>query len=136
MHSDDDGGWPPPDAKDFLAPERYGSARPAEGSRRIDRHRGRSLALCSLTRCAGLPAVGLRRTSNVVRMDAMRSRGSIQLNAADPVTEAYQSGIDVTLIRENLRRSPEERLRALEQLQAFAEELRRGGSEMRRKRRE
>lgn len=66
----------------------------------------------------------------------MRSRNSIEMNAADPVTEAYQSGIDVTLIRQNLQRSPEERLRALEHLQAFAEELRRGGSEMRRKNRE
>jgi hypothetical protein len=53
----------------------------------------------------------------------------------DPVIEAYKSGIDVTLIRENLRRTPEERLRALEQLQAFAEELRRGGHAMRRGRR-
>lgn len=53
----------------------------------------------------------------------------------DPVIEAYKSGIDVTLIRENLRRTPEERLRALEQLQAFAEELRKGGREMRRGRR-
>ena len=50
----------------------------------------------------------------------------------DPVIEAYKSGIDVTLIRENLRRTPEERLLALEQLQRFAEELRRGGREMRR----
>jgi len=53
----------------------------------------------------------------------------------DPVIEAYKAGIDVTLIRENLRRTPEERLRALEQLQAFAEELRRGGRAMRRGRR-
>jgi hypothetical protein len=53
----------------------------------------------------------------------------------DPVIEAYKSGIDMTLIRENLRRTPEERLRALERLQAFAEELRRGGREMRRGRR-
>lgn len=66
----------------------------------------------------------------------MRSRDSIEINAVDPVTEAYQSGIDLTLIRENLRRSPEERLRALEHLQAFAEELRRAGDEMRRKQRE
>jgi len=50
----------------------------------------------------------------------------------DPVIEAYKSGIDMTLVRENLRRSPEERLRALEQLQVFAEELRRGGRAMRR----
>jgi hypothetical protein len=65
----------------------------------------------------------------------MRARDSIEWNVPDPVTEAYESGIDLTLIRENLRRSPEERLRALEHLQAFAEELRRGGTEMRRKNR-
>jgi hypothetical protein len=46
---------------------------------------------------------------------------------SDPVIDAYKSGIDRTLIRENLRRSPEERVRALQQLQAFAEELRRAG---------
>ncbi|HEX7676856.1 MAG TPA: hypothetical protein VF713_01945 [Thermoanaerobaculia bacterium] len=50
----------------------------------------------------------------------------------DPVIEWYKAGIDMTLIRENLRRTPEERLLALEQLQRFAEELRRGGREMRR----
>jgi hypothetical protein len=45
----------------------------------------------------------------------------------DPVIDAYKPGIDRTLIRENLKRSPEERLQALQQLQAFAEELRRAG---------
>jgi hypothetical protein len=50
----------------------------------------------------------------------------------DPVIEAYKAGIDITLIRENLRRTPEERLRALEQLQEFAEELRKAGREIRR----
>jgi len=45
----------------------------------------------------------------------------------DPVVDAYKPGIDRTLIRENLKKSPEERLRALQQLQAFAEELRRAG---------
>jgi hypothetical protein len=49
----------------------------------------------------------------------------------DPVVDAYKSGIDVTLIRENLKRSPEERVRALQQLQAFAEELRRAGNALR-----
>jgi hypothetical protein len=53
----------------------------------------------------------------------------------DPVIEAYKSGIDVTLIRENLRRTPEERLLALQRLQGFAQELRRGGREMRNRRR-
>lgn len=37
----------------------------------------------------------------------------------DPVIEAYKSGIDVTLIVENLRRTPEERLRNLQALQRF-----------------
>jgi hypothetical protein len=50
----------------------------------------------------------------------------------DPVVDAYKAGIDLTLIRENLKRSPEERVRALEQLQAFAEELRRAGKALRR----
>lgn len=53
---------------------------------------------------------------------------------ADPVTELYKLGVDRTLIRENLRRSPEERLRALEDLQRFAEEVRVAGEAMRQRR--
>ena len=49
----------------------------------------------------------------------------------DPAVDAYKPGIDRTLIRENLKRSPEERVRALQQLQAFAEELRRAGKVLR-----
>jgi hypothetical protein len=45
----------------------------------------------------------------------------------DPVVEAYKAGIDRSLIRQNLRRSIEERLEALARLQEFAEELRRAG---------
>jgi hypothetical protein len=45
----------------------------------------------------------------------------------DPVIEAYKRDVDRTLIRENLRRSPEERLRALMDMQRFAVELRRAG---------
>jgi hypothetical protein len=51
----------------------------------------------------------------------------------DPVIDAYKAGIDMTLIRENLKKTPEERVRALQQLQAFAEELRKGGRELRRR---
>jgi antitoxin (DNA-binding transcriptional repressor) of toxin-antitoxin stability system len=43
---------------------------------------------------------------------------------ADPVVEAYKRDIDRTLIRENLRLTPEERLRNLESLQRFREGLR------------
>jgi hypothetical protein len=50
---------------------------------------------------------------------------------ADPVVEAYKAGVDRSLIRENLRRSIEERLEALAGLQEFADELRRAGQRIR-----
>ena len=49
----------------------------------------------------------------------------------DPVIEAYKAGIDRTLLRENLKRTPEERLRKLMELQRVAEELRRAGQKLR-----
>ncbi len=42
----------------------------------------------------------------------------------DPVIEAYKKDIDRTLLRENLKRSVEERLRDLMRLQRFADEWR------------
>jgi hypothetical protein len=45
----------------------------------------------------------------------------------DSIIEAYKRDVDRTLLRENLKRTPEERLRRLMELQAFAEELRRAG---------
>ena len=47
--------------------------------------------------------------------------------APDPVVEAYKKNLDRSLIRQNLRRSVQERLEALMELQIFAEELRRSG---------
>jgi hypothetical protein len=52
----------------------------------------------------------------------------------DPVIEAYMEGIDRTLIRENLRRTPEERFLQLMELQTFADELRDAGRRARRRR--
>lgn len=49
----------------------------------------------------------------------------------DPVIEFYKRGVDRTLIRENLRKTPTERVRALEDLQRSAEELRRAGEALR-----
>lgn len=43
----------------------------------------------------------------------------------DPVIDAYKKDIDRTLLRENLKRSVEERLRDLVRLQRFAHEWRR-----------
>jgi len=47
----------------------------------------------------------------------------------DPVIEAYKKDVDRTLLRERLNRTVEERLRDLMEMQAIAEELRRGGRE-------
>jgi hypothetical protein len=52
----------------------------------------------------------------------------------DPVIEAYKRGIDRTLIRENLRKTPDERIRALQALQRLAEELGRAGEKLRARR--
>jgi hypothetical protein len=49
----------------------------------------------------------------------------------DPVIEAYKKGIDVTLIRENLRLTVDQRFEQLMKLQEFAEELQRAGRKAR-----
>lgn len=51
----------------------------------------------------------------------------------DPVIEALRKNVDTTLIEKNLRLTHEERLLQLEELQRFAEELRRAGREAKRK---
>jgi hypothetical protein len=45
----------------------------------------------------------------------------------DPVIEVYKKDIDRTLIRENLKRTPEERILQLMKLQELAEELQAAG---------
>jgi hypothetical protein len=47
--------------------------------------------------------------------------------ATDPVVEAYKSGIDLTLLRENLKLTVEERILKLQELSRFADELHRAG---------
>jgi hypothetical protein len=49
----------------------------------------------------------------------------------DPVIEAYKKDIDRTLLRENLKLTVEQRLRALMELQRLSEELRRAGQKAR-----
>lgn len=56
------------------------------------------------------------------------------IETQDPVVEFYKQGIDRTLIRQNLRRSPEERIRSLEALLRFATEVRQAGAALRRER--
>lgn len=47
----------------------------------------------------------------------------------DPLVEAYKRDVDRTLLRENLRKTPEERVRTLMELQRLADEARRAGRE-------
>ena len=54
----------------------------------------------------------------------------------DPVIEAYKAGLDRTLLRENLRLTPDQRLRKLVALQRFAAELRAAGERYRRGKRQ
>jgi hypothetical protein len=56
--------------------------------------------------------------------DPRLARGRAALEP-DPVIEAYKKDIDRTLLRENLKRTVEERLRDLMRLQRFADEWRR-----------
>jgi hypothetical protein len=51
----------------------------------------------------------------------------------DPVIEAYKRDLDQSLLRENLKKTPTERVAALTQLQQLAEEARRAGQVARRK---
>jgi hypothetical protein len=49
----------------------------------------------------------------------------------DAVIEAYKKDVDVTLIRQNLRLTVDQRFQQLMQLQKFAEELRQAGRKAR-----
>ena len=51
----------------------------------------------------------------------------------DPVIEAYKKDVDVSLIRENLRLTVEQRFEKLMRLQRLAKELRRAGKNATRK---
>ena len=48
-------------------------------------------------------------------------------DSMDDVIAVYKRDIDRSLLRENLKLTPEERLRNLQRLQRFAAELRRAG---------
>jgi hypothetical protein len=50
----------------------------------------------------------------------------------DPVIEAYKRDVDRTLLRENLKRSVEERIEALVRALDMVQEFRRAGQRLRR----
>jgi hypothetical protein len=52
----------------------------------------------------------------------------------DEIIELYMKDVDRTLLRENLKLTPSERIEQLMEMERFAEELQRAGREARRKR--
>ena len=45
------------------------------------------------------------------------------MNSIDMVIEVYKRDVDLTLIDESLRRTPEERIRALQEFEKFREQM-------------
>jgi len=60
-----------------------------------------------------------------MEFDGKQDPGGATGLAPDPVIEAYKQDVDRTLLRENLKRSPAERVQNLVALQRLAEEARR-----------
>lgn len=58
----------------------------------------------------------------------MSVAGKQQMREVDPVIEVYKRDIDRTLLRENLKLTPEQRLLKLIDFVRFAAELRRAGA--------
>jgi len=89
----------------------------------VIRRHGRNIAIVySLAHPANVP-FEVRRSIVEAVGDELEVRP--QWHALSPVVEVYKRDVDRTLIRENLRRTPEQRLIALQKLQDFAGELRR-----------
>ncbi len=49
--------------------------------------------------------------------------GDRTMNSIDKIIELYKRDVDVTLLDESLKKTPEERIRALQEFDQFREEL-------------
>jgi hypothetical protein len=73
-------------------------------------------------------------SSCAIRMSALRTlldgprRGRPRLRRTEPLKTAADWGIDLSLLKENLARTPEERLRQLDSMAAFARKVRRASA--------
>ena len=80
-------------------------------------------------------AVTKRLAPAVVKSGVMTERERRQASPVslqpDPVTEAYKRDVDRSLFRENLKKTPTERVLALMKLQRLAEEARAAGKRLR-----
>ncbi len=88
----------------------------------VARH-GRNVAIVYSLRHPSTVPLEVRRS--IVDSAAARLDVHPDWPLRSPIIAIYKRDVDRTLIRENLRRTPEERLQALQQMQRFAEELRR-----------
>ncbi|HEY8182499.1 MAG TPA: hypothetical protein VII32_09680 [Thermoanaerobaculia bacterium] len=88
----------------------------------VARH-GRNVAIIYSLRHPGSVPLEVRRSI----VDATASKLDVHPDwpLRSPVIAIYKRDVDRTLIRENLERSPEERLQALQEMQRFVKELRR-----------
>ncbi|HEX9562889.1 MAG TPA: helix-turn-helix transcriptional regulator [Gemmatimonadaceae bacterium] len=81
----------------------------------------------------GLPNVATVERLLVAAGFQLRAELTV-LESNDPVVAAYKADIDRTMLRENLLKTPEQRVRALQALSRLAEEARRAGARLRRTR--
>ena len=80
-------------------------------------------------------AAGSERTRASAKMRGVAINEPERLDSRlDRVIERYKVDIDRTLIRENLRKTHEERLLTLQRMQGFVDELHAAGKAARRKR--
>lgn len=80
---------------------------------------------------AGHPGrVGAPLNGYVLRMRGAPDERQ-DLTTVDPVVEAYKRDLDLASLRQNLKRSVEERIAALVALQRLADEARRAGQQLR-----
>src|SRR5205823_4264282 len=73
------------------------------------------------------PRWGARRTAPITLNGLMAERTELPRVSLepDPVIEAYKKDVDRTLIRENLKLTPDERIKKMVAVLRFAEEVRR-----------
>ena len=64
-----------------------------------------------------------------IKMSSDKTEGA--RNGLDAVIDAYKKDVDITLIRENLRLTVDQRFQQLMKLQQFAEALQRAGRKAR-----
>ncbi len=62
----------------------------------------------------------------------MEKSKSQNVEGSDAIQRAIEYGVDITLLEENLKRTPAERIEHLESVIAFLEEIRRAGQLKRR----